>query len=62
MCVKTPSQVRLRGKFNRGHNSLVWPVRQAVVVEEARSQLVAGTIEEPAQAQEDVVEVTGLTI
>lgn len=49
-------------QFNRDHDSLVWPVMQAVVVEEAISQLVADTTRESAQAQEDAVEVTWLTI
>lgn len=43
--------------MNRNHVLLVWPVRQPVVVEEARSQLAAGTVIESAHAQEDVVEV-----
>ena len=41
---------------------MVWPVRQAVVVEEARSQLVADTVREASQAQEDMVEVTWVTL
>ena len=40
---------------------MAWPVRQPVVMEEARSQLVAGTVREAAQAHEDVVEVTCTT-
>ena len=40
---------------------MVWPVRQPVVVEEARSQLVAGTMRELSHAQEDVVKVAWTT-